>query len=48
MISWSGTNWGPVTNTYTLTAITNNRPYTQTFFRVDQSAGHPLHRRRTG
>jgi hypothetical protein len=29
-----GTNWGPVTNTYTLTAITNNQPVTQTFFRV--------------
>jgi hypothetical protein len=29
-----GTNWGPVTNTYTLTAVTNNAPVTQTFYRV--------------
>ena len=29
-----GTNWGPVTNTYTLTAITNNRPVTQTLSRT--------------
>jgi hypothetical protein len=29
-----GTNWGPVTNTYTLTAITNNAPVTQTLMRV--------------
>ena len=28
------TNWTPVTNIYTLTAITNNHPVTQTFFRV--------------
>ena len=29
-----GTNWGPVTNTYTLTAITNSRPVTETFQRI--------------
>jgi hypothetical protein len=32
--SFVGQSWGPVTNTYTLTAITNNHPVTQTFFRV--------------
>jgi hypothetical protein len=29
-----GTNWGPVSNTYTLTAISNNRPVSQTVFRT--------------
>lgn len=31
--SFIGSTWGPVSNTYTLTAITNNRPFTQTLFR---------------
>ena len=29
-----GTFWAPVTNTYTLTAITNNAPFVQTFQRI--------------